>query len=833
MEVARQQGAVTRWAGATASGASIPLGALAHLVPPLRPGSEPNRLQLLHQATAALVAAGDGGRVVLVVDDAHLLDDTSATLVHQLALNAAVSLVVTVRTGEAAPDPVVALWKDGLIDRLELQPLSRLEIEEAMGAVLGGTLDSLTLERLCLLTQGNPLFLREVVNGERDTERLVETGGVWRWQGAFTPTPRLAELIASRLSRLETDEHRLVRLLAFGEPLGASIAAQLVSATALRSAERSGLVAVEKDGRRRSACLSHPIYGEVIRAQSSVLEACELRGALARAMASRVRRRGDVLRHATLQLNASGTADPDLLVVAARHAMAARDHGLAERLARAALAAGDGFDAQLALGAALNCQGRMRDAEAVLSGAPSMASTDHERAMVALTWAPNLFWGQGRADEAEAMLQRTQDAIGDAVVIQSLIGLRSTFSLFAGRPRESIALSAAVLKSELAADDVLVWAGLSLSYGLARCGRTSEGLTAGARARDGLNRCSETSIMLWPAVYQCEVTSLWLAGRLEQAQTRAVSYEDHCRLHAWEGVDLGVARLLQGQIALALGHPATAIRLLHQAIDRVTEAPRCWQYWCLLTLTEALAVSGDANGAADALAQLQTPAFPSEIFRLWAPDTLLAAAWVAAAAGEVSRAASLATEAAEAAAAGGQSTIEALALHASLRLGHLKAVPDRLRELAGEVDGVLVSTCSAHADALAAGDGAGLDRVAARFQAMGACILAAEAANQAAGAHLRAGRRGASWGSMSRARQFADACEGARTPALEEAHPLPLTRREQEVARLAAQGLTNRAIAERLVVSVRTVEGHLEQAYGKLNISSRAELTVALCGASR
>jgi DNA-binding NarL/FixJ family response regulator len=68
---------------------------------------------------------------------------------------------------------------------------------------------------------------------------------------------------------------------------------------------------------------------------------------------------------------------------------------------------------------------------------------------------------------------------------------------------------------------------------------------------------------------------------------------------------------------------------------------------------------------------------------------------------------------------------------------------------------------------------------------------------------------------------------------LEEAHPLPLTRREQEVARLAAQGLTNRAIAERLVVSVRTVEGHLEQAYGKLNISSRAELTVALCGASR
>jgi DNA-binding CsgD family transcriptional regulator len=51
-----------------------------------------------------------------------------------------------------------------------------------------------------------------------------------------------------------------------------------------------------------------------------------------------------------------------------------------------------------------------------------------------------------------------------------------------------------------------------------------------------------------------------------------------------------------------------------------------------------------------------------------------------------------------------------------------------------------------------------------------------------------------------------------------------LTRRELEVARLAARGATDRDIAENLVVSVRTVESHLAAAYRKLGITSRRQL---------
>ncbi len=51
----------------------------------------------------------------------------------------------------------------------------------------------------------------------------------------------------------------------------------------------------------------------------------------------------------------------------------------------------------------------------------------------------------------------------------------------------------------------------------------------------------------------------------------------------------------------------------------------------------------------------------------------------------------------------------------------------------------------------------------------------------------------------------------------------PLTAREIEVLRLAAQGLTNRAIGHALGISDRTVQGHLANIYGKLNVASRTE----------
>jgi DNA-binding CsgD family transcriptional regulator len=59
----------------------------------------------------------------------------------------------------------------------------------------------------------------------------------------------------------------------------------------------------------------------------------------------------------------------------------------------------------------------------------------------------------------------------------------------------------------------------------------------------------------------------------------------------------------------------------------------------------------------------------------------------------------------------------------------------------------------------------------------------------------------------------------ALTPAPE------LTRRERETVGLTVAGMSNAAIAARLVLSVRTVESHLYSAYAKLGITNRDELS--------
>jgi DNA-binding CsgD family transcriptional regulator len=57
---------------------------------------------------------------------------------------------------------------------------------------------------------------------------------------------------------------------------------------------------------------------------------------------------------------------------------------------------------------------------------------------------------------------------------------------------------------------------------------------------------------------------------------------------------------------------------------------------------------------------------------------------------------------------------------------------------------------------------------------------------------------------------------------------VPLTRREREIAVLAAEGLSSKQIGERLFLSARTVDNHLQRVFTKLGVSRRVELAAAL-----
>ena len=118
---------------------------------------------------------------------------------------------------------------------------------------------------------------------------------------------------------------------------------------------------------------------------------------------------------------------------------------------------------------------------------------------------------------------------------------------------------------------------------------------------------------------------------------------------------------------------------------------------------------------------------------------------------------------------------------------------------------------------------------AERFEQIGAMLSAADAAAQAALAFHAAGQRRAGVQAAATADRLATACGGIHTPALIlAAHPLPLSTREREIANLVAAGLSNRDIAERLVVSTRTVEGHIYRACIKLDVSDRDGLAALL-----
>jgi ATP/maltotriose-dependent transcriptional regulator MalT len=62
---------------------------------------------------------------------------------------------------------------------------------------------------------------------------------------------------------------------------------------------------------------------------------------------------------------------------------------------------------------------------------------------------------------------------------------------------------------------------------------------------------------------------------------------------------------------------------------------------------------------------------------------------------------------------------------------------------------------------------------------------------------------------------------------------VPLSVREREVVTLIAQGFSNREIAEALVLSVRTVERHIENVYNRLGISGRAGRAIVTAYALR
>lgn len=207
----------------------------------------------------------------LLVDDAHLLDDASAALVHQLAVHGRTRLLIAVTDDEPVPAAVSRLWTGELLPRLALAPLPREETTRLLSADAGGHPEPLTAKRLHRLCDGNLRLLRELAEAVRPSGLRTGGPGPWAWRGPLPLTPAVRRHTSPLLDRDRAGERETLDRLAFADPL--PLDADGLDLDALERLEPDGLIRVDDHGRIR---LAHPLHGPALRSAAGRLRARRL-----------------------------------------------------------------------------------------------------------------------------------------------------------------------------------------------------------------------------------------------------------------------------------------------------------------------------------------------------------------------------------------------------------------------------------------------------------------------------------------------------------------------------------------------------------------------------
>ncbi|KWX19837.1 LuxR family transcriptional regulator [Mycolicibacterium wolinskyi] len=803
------------WAACTESSRSIPLGAFAHWV---RPSASRDPIALIGSARESLVADGDP---VVGIDDAHLLDQLSATLLHQIAVERAGHVVATVRSGEPVPDAVTSLWKDGYLQRFELQPFTKQQSIALIETVLGGTLEGLSADVMWESSGGNPLFLRNMVEGAVDAGALAEVNGVWQFRGPAVIPSGLVELLDERLAHAGEDVLHALKLLSLCEPLDIDAFSELAGEEAVDAAEMRGLIRIvadDADG-QITARFSHPLFGEVVRRRVGTASARKLRGRIAQILRERdLTSAASRIRLAQLCVQSDRGAEIDLLITAAKDAVFLSNLPLGEQLARAAFDHGGGLGAAALLSRALLWQGHPAQADSILA----RFSPDHMDEMELVQWGvPRLsilFWSMGDVARANQVLELLNSRVTHPILKLIVDATGAGMAIHENRIAEGLETAERVLANPEAPRQAVDFAAFSAGLAMPVAGRGKDFLPIASRCRA---QRKTTDGMIRIMVFYGEVLALAYTGQLELAERRAAEYAEFSSAGQFAG--WAIAKIMAGAAATHSGRFQDAISAIEQALAALNaENSLPWQLPGRLLLARAYAAVGNP---ADAERVLEDAKEHSGAFMaLHEPQRMLAKACVAAAKGGHRSAIDLSRAAADAARSAGQYAVEAEALHHAARFGD-RTVVRRLQGLVDRVDGPLAALYARHAAAVAAADPKELDEVSTAFEEAGLLLSAADAAAQAVPLHDKAGQRRRSAESAAHALQLASKCGGAATPAIRSAaRPLPVTSREREVAGLVAQGLSNREIAERLTVSVRTVEGHIYRAGIKLGVADRDDL---------
>lgn len=807
---------------AGAAARRVPFGAFAHLLPsPL--GTDP--LRLLQQAHRVLVLRAAGARLLIVVDDAQLLDEGSAAVLQGAAATGVATVLASARLGEPVGTSLTALWKDGLVSRMELRPLPPPQLRLVVEQVLEGPGAESLHRELCRAGRGNPLFTRELVReGVASGAISHDADGLWHLTGPLR-AGRLADLVGPGLLHLDGEARGVLEHVAVGEPLELELLDQVDVDGRCGQLQESRLITCSSDGRRAWVTTAHPLYGELLRQGLSRRRHREVATRLADLVRDTgARRHGDALRIARWQRICGRSPDRTLALRAAGEALSSFDFPLAERLARAGLhpGAGDHVEAMHLLGRSLLHQNRPDEAERVLSAAMSAARPDGLLREVVLARAQNLFYsGRDRKAAVEVLhegLARLPAAAGVDISAEAALyaGARDDFD-------SAIELCRVVLVEPRVADVTLLRAVVLYTLVTSldgRFGETRRWIDEGALLAERLQH------LLPLAPFQIAMnraTSLWGGGQvdagaeeLERAMDRATD----------DGGPVGSLATRLGLLLLERGDLVQARRTLDEASVRLHEFDPLGTS-TMATCARAWALAQLAHDQEARLALLGLPVEPGALEVRVAALASCARSWLAAATGDLASAGELARAGGSRAMGATHRFLGAVTLYQAVRLGTAGAVADLLQVSASHIREGLVPAMAEHARALVEDDADAAAAAAERFCRMQSRLAAAEAYAQAAALHDRRGAAVAARRDATLSQLLQRRCPGAATPALKD-RPAAITDREGVVAVLAARGLRSRDIAARLYLSARTVDNHLGSTYRQLGLDGREELSSLL-----
>ena len=178
-------------ATATEGSRSIPLGALAHLLPAGSRTSAETWCPSWPRSARCCSTRRQHGPLVLFVDDLQLLDSTSATLVGQLVDADLLFLVGTVRTARRSRPASRRCGIAARVRRVDLADLDRAAVDTLLHLVLGGPVEAATSTEIWSASQGNVAVRQGACAGRHRERSPRPQRGVWRLVGPFVTTPRL------------------------------------------------------------------------------------------------------------------------------------------------------------------------------------------------------------------------------------------------------------------------------------------------------------------------------------------------------------------------------------------------------------------------------------------------------------------------------------------------------------------------------------------------------------------------------------------------------------------------------------------------------------------